>query len=203
MSDFFPTRLPEFVNWFKGFIECIVKHNDVIKLPQQAVDEINDKYLAMKTADVEVREAKNRYKAAISAKDSIRKQSVNIIRQNSAVIHANRSIPSQILKELGLQPHKKKRSYEEPRVPTHMFVKPVNLNTNLITWKANGNIRHTMYILQVKHPEDDDFKYLESTHATKFKHITDEPGKPSLYRVLAVRRGKKSTYSVVAAANLR
>lgn len=202
MSDFFPTKFFDFLSWFMRYSEGVRKNREKLNVSIEEADGLCEMYNEILAADRELREAKSTYKAVVKAREEIRKRAVRKIRQSAAAIHAYRASPGNILKEIGLNPHKKSHSFDSPITPANLFAKPLHQKLNLISWDANGNKRHTMYILQVKYPGDDQFKLLNATMSTKYKHPVSQSFAKVLYRVAARRGSKESTFSNVAAVNL-
>jgi len=202
MSDFFPTRFTNFLSWFKRFAEGVFQHRDKLNVSIESADKLMELYNETKLAGQNVQEAKSTYKAAVKVKEESRKKAIKYIRQTAGVIHSYPESPVEVLKGIGLDPHKKTRSFDSPLTPTYLFAKPLNKNQNLVSWLAKGNKRHTLYILEYKFSGDDKFNLLTATMSTKYKHTVSKSYARIQYRVKARRGSKESGYSNVAAVNL-
>lgn len=202
MSDFFPNKTTSFIVWLKAFAEGVKRNKAVLKLTDAEAEEFNEVYIELNEAERRVVEAKNMYRAAVKGRDEKKKAAIKKVRLGSAGFHANRDCPATVLKGLGLQPHKKTRSLDSPLAPASLFAKPISKDINLLTWKGNGNKRHTMYIVEVKFAGDKEFRLVNGGMSTKYKHRAPKPYAKAYYRVYAKRREVVSDYSNIVGVYL-
>jgi hypothetical protein len=202
MSDFFPTQTSKLVNWIMAFVKGVQKHKGVLNVSDVHTQELNDAYINLADADRDVMEAKHSYQAAIKKRNENKKHAIRVIRMLSGIFQASPTVTGDVLKELGLKPHKKKRSFDSPITPTGLFVTPVTKDVNLVKWNGNGNKRHTLFVVEVKYQDEDQFHVVWAGMSTRMEHTAKSSYAQAYYRVCSKRRKIKSNYSDIAGVYL-
>ena len=202
MSDFFPNEIMSFISWLKSFVLGVKNNKDVLSISEERIAELESISEELELANTELHQLKTAHKAATKKKDELKKRAIKVVRKNTGMFQADFTVPAPVLKGIGLNPHKKTRSFEVPSAPTGCTAQVLSATANLITWKPGGNKRHTMYHIEFRYHDEEKFRYLYGTTATRYTHTHNKPGIPVYYRIFA-RRGKlESSYSNTAGVYL-
>jgi len=179
----------EFLPWLNNFTEKATAKK--AQLP------ITDAQLAALTARRDSHQTKLNAQVAAeqAAKAATRDLNDDRAASNSEVgffnttFKADKSIPRELIIELGLRVSESKTS-PPPAVPLDLTV----------TANANGNKPNTIFVWEYQIEGETEWHYLISTSDTKTTHSKQKPGQQIAYRCKATRAGQESAYSNVAVA---
>ena len=135
--------------------------------------------------------AKISAEAAVAAKDDQRATTRALLNNYAKQFRADLSISDSLLANLGVAPHTPPRPGTHPVMPSNLLAEADGLGNINLTWKRNGNIQGTAFVVEYQDSPSGTWTYLASVTKASFK--TSWPvGTYVAYRVTAVRRGINS-----------
>lgn len=150
-------------------------------------DDLAAKMVNRKVADETAR-------AAVAAQQASRQSGEPDCSYLNTIIKANPNIADEDKKALGIEPNKPP-TYTPPTVPQNLTVNGFEDGRNVLRWKRGENKPNTLFIIECKLPDDDEFYYVDTTSQISFEHQGMIPGVRAVYRVKAKRGGEESEYS--------
>jgi len=107
-------------------------------------------------------------------------------------------LPPDILEEMGLTPNKKRSASVAPFEPSELIVSGTSDGVNSLKWNRNGNRPGTMFIIEARIGEADDWAMIDVVTGSTYKHRNQKPGVTAQYRVKAKRGELESGSSNMA-----
>ena len=135
------------------------------------------------------------YRNAVAQKDLIRNTSEDVIRVWAQRVKSNPAASPAILVAFGFEPGSSAAGPVQP--PSELSAAPAANGSCLLRWKPNGNIRVTIYNVEVS-VAGGEWQILASTPRRRYVDTTATPGVPRTYRVRATRNGALSQASAEA-----
>lgn len=130
-------------------------------------------------------EKKTAAQGAVATKDLIRATSEEQFRAAGKLINANMSVSTALKAELGISVTPSVVSPVTP--PTELVAIGYDTGFNKLTWKRNGNMAGTTFLIESRLGGSASWSFVAVTNKTKFMHSGQIPGVEITYRVTAQR----------------
>lgn len=166
----------------------------VLGLTVPDLAEIAGAAVAFGTSLTTLADAKALAEGARESKDVQRTATKAIISKWAKTFRANPAVPDGLLTTLQVAPHIPSGVKTPPTVPLGLDVMSDGNGNIKITWKRNGNIRNTQFIIQYRTGPAEPWVQLGTSLKRTFD-TTWTPGVYVAYRVIATRRGLSSPAS--------
>ena len=192
MVDVFPRSVQAFIAWLENFLT--VAATMLVDLGWDIVflDALNAKLASLKAFYATSVTAKAAAKQAVKDKDDFLKALMKEMRPLIGLIQLNDKITDGKKESLGVKVHDIIPSHEIPFIPIDLIVDGMSEGANKLDWKANGNKRGTLYIVEARYGTEGDFQPVATVLATKYLHSGQTPGTAVYYRITAQRGNLKS-----------
>jgi hypothetical protein len=189
----------EFIPWLTNFIEIVNVNQAMLPITAAQIaalttqrDTIQDKLNARVAAEQAA-------EAATVALNGAHGETRGEISFFNSTFKANKTIPRELLEELGLNVSGGKTS-PPPNVPLDLTVVPNAAGFNELRWNGNGNKRTTVYIIEAQTAGSPNWIQVGAINATRWTHQNQKPGVEIGYRVKATRAGQESPWGSPAVA---
>ena len=172
---------------------CIA-YQDELGLSAPDLAEIAGAATAFHTNVTAVSDAKADLANSVTAKDTQKTASKNVVSKWAKTFRANANIPDAILAALLLPPHETPGSETTPTVPLELTATANGNGDILLKWNRNGNIQGTTFQIEYRNSPSAAWVLLDTTTKRTF-NTSWNPGQYVAYRVRAVRRGVGSNWT--------
>lgn len=115
-------------------------------------------------------------------------------------IKTNPALPPQLATQLGIKSNSGRTQSLTPQTPADLVVTPDVNGTNTLRWKAGGNKRGAIYVVEARVGSATEFTFVNNSTRLSFAHTGQSLGISVSYRVKAQRNDKVSAYSNEAVA---
>ncbi|MBS1714152.1 MAG: hypothetical protein JST30_07420 [Armatimonadetes bacterium] len=149
-------------------------------------------YTTNLTSWVAARSAAN---LALENKDIQKKATKVIVSKWAKTFRANPAVSDALLDQLMLPPHKTPGTKTPPTVPMDPVANGNGQGLVKLTWKRNGNIDGTTFVVETRSGADQPWTFLDSTTKARIVHQA-EVGAYIGFRISAKRNGLTSPWSV-------
>ncbi|MEX2244223.1 MAG: fibronectin type III domain-containing protein [Fimbriimonadaceae bacterium] len=175
------------------------EHQAELGLTAQQVQQIQDASAAFEQAQQGAHAALCAYRAAIEAKDGARHAAIELTARLIAGWKPNPDVSDATLADVGVERDRKRRRAVPVHRPGEVLVTTGN-TVNALSWSPNGNEYRTVYIIESRASEREEWRFIAATTRTKLAHTGQRPGATVWYRVYAQRAGRNSGPTVPSAA---
>jgi hypothetical protein len=124
---------------------------------------------------------------ATSAKTASRKTTAQVFRKYARIIQAKPGVSAQLKAELGLPLHDDQPTPVIPVPPTDLSSVGFANGENRLRWSRNGNQYNTVFIIEARHNDTDEWTIVGTTTRSRFTHNDQIPGRRMYYRIRARR----------------
>ena len=132
-----------------------------------------------------VSDSKAAYRSSVQTRDLDDKTLMENVAGLAKTLYANPAITDAMLVAIGLEPRPSTRTKHLPIVPTEFAAVPAVDGTVKLTWKRNGNVSGTSFLIEQKIGST--WTFICSTTTTKLTLTGYTPGATSTFRVIATR----------------
>lgn len=188
----------EFSPWLANFIAVIVANKANLPITAAQITALESRLSGHQTNLNAQAAAEEASQAATRTLNGERKISNDEIGYLSTIFKADKSIPRELIVQMGLQASEGRTS-PPPNVPLDLMVTPSASGVNVLKWKRNGNKATTVFIIEAQE-EGKDWVVIGGVTETTFEHKGVKPGVQVAYRVKATRDKRESEYSTPAVA---
>ena len=198
-KPFYEMNPSEFFLWLTNFLEVV--NANIADLP------ITPEQFSALTARRS--ELQNKINAAIAKAQALEaanlalgeehKETSEEISYFNTIFKAKKSIPRELLAQMGLKVSQGKTS-SLPNEPLNLMVMPNVAGYTDLKWDKNGNKPNTIYDIEAQTDGSAAWTHVESVNGTKYRHMNQTVGKQVVYRVRAKRAGQTSGFSSAAVA---
>lgn len=122
---------------------------------------------------------------AVATKDLIRSVSEESFRASAKLINANLGVSAELKAELGISVTPSVVTPVAP--PTELVALGYDTGFNKLTWKRNGNMAGTTFLIEYRLGGSATWNFVAVTGKTKYMHPGQTPGIEITYRVTAQR----------------
>ncbi|HRH45245.1 MAG TPA: fibronectin type III domain-containing protein [Pyrinomonadaceae bacterium] len=194
MPNFSNMNDADLIGWMMNFVTVATVEPAKYGLTSEQVTNISTKANSFAEKVMQRQTADEALKAAVLAQKMSRENVEPDVSYLNTIIKANPAVSDADKQSLGIEPNKPP-TYTPPTRPDDLMVNGFQDGRNVLKWKRSGNKPNTMFIIECKIGESENFVYVDSTTETTFEHKGMTPGVRCAYRVKAKRSGEESTYS--------
>lgn len=188
-----PKRDLDIVALLKQFDGAMQAHSSTLGYSSTDEFRVSGAYAEADSSLTAVEGAKFALKGAVATKSADIKDGVAIMREYAQQIKNNVAATPEIQAAFGISPTP---SASGPvTVPTTLSAEPVANGTCKVTWKRNGNVVGTSFVIETKTSMSGAWSFYATTTKTKFNDTNAAPGSPKWYRVRAERGDVVSGWS--------
>lgn len=189
----------EFLPWLENLINVINVNRATLPISADKITALEARRASHETKLNRQTEAEAASQSATRDLNDDRKLSNEDISFINTVFKADKSIPRELLVEMGLRVSDGKTS-PPPNEPSNLLVTPNAAGYTDLKWDKNGNKPNTIYDIQAQTDGTATWEHVESVNATKYRHLNRKVGEQVVYRVRARRAGQESAWSSPAVA---
>lgn len=184
----------ELIGWLINFVTVASTEPAKYGLTNEQISNISSKSTVLSQKMLDRQGLEESLKSAVLALRTSRESVEPDISYLATIVKANQAISDADKQSLGIEPSKSP-NYSAPTRPEELMVDGFQDGRNVLKWKRGGNKPTTMFIIECKTGDDNNFVYVDSTTQTSFEHKGQTPGVRCAYRVKAKRGNEESTYS--------
>lgn len=187
-----PNKDGDLVVAFKNFSGAMETYASVLNFDGADEAATQGASIAFDTANTNATLAKDAAKGAVATKSAAKQSSSEIVRGYAQRIKSNPAATPEILAAFGFTPDP--ASAGPVQTPTMLSAQARVDGTCRITWKKNGNISGTTYVIETS-ANGTNWTFFATSTATRFDDTNATVGTPRWYRVRASRAGVNSAWS--------
>jgi hypothetical protein len=191
----YPANNAEFLIWLINFISVAIANKTVLELSEAQTDDLTAKKLLFSTQLNEQQAKKEASVAATTLVGTSRKDLNTLVGALNIIFKLNKSIPLELLEELGLDSGSNLVSSNTLFAPVDLVVTGTSDGTNSVKFAGNGNKDRTNYVIEAKIGAALTYAFVAVTTKKRFLHKNQTPGVRVFYRVKAVNGDLESGYS--------
>ncbi|MCE9558481.1 MAG: fibronectin type III domain-containing protein [Armatimonadetes bacterium] len=175
-----------------GVVLPLISTNKVaLSMTTQEVTDLTNLCNAYTTQYQVANTAKATAKAAVTLKDTNKRNARKALINWTKVWRSNNAISDSLLELLMCPAHGVQPSFTTPTIPTNLVAFSDGQGNIELRWNRGTNIRGTSFFIETRDSPTSDFRVLGVTTTAKF--VTEAtPGQYISYRVIAARHGKFS-----------
>lgn len=197
-KQIYPSNDAEFAVWLANLINKAEIHKAAINLSDEKIAEFQTK-LAKFNSEIALKQQKKEESVGQTAlvRDERKILNKDVSLFNKAV-KAIEGLGSNIIEEMGLNVNEGNFGNVQPSAPLDLVVTGTSDGTNSLKWKRNGNRSGTMFIIEAKIGDSNDWVIIDAVTGASYKHKNQIPGVKIQYRVKAKRGDFDSGYTNTA-----
>lgn len=186
--SFITSEMPDsdYISNLHAFFEAAGRNAEVLGLAEKDLEVLLAEIDVLGGAMEAVVTARAAWLAAATAKD----EQLDLMRKKiggyAAAWRADAAIPDPVLDELMVAPHVVRRRVSRPSVVTDLVVSATGGGLITLRWGSGGNIKGTVYQIEVCSSPDGHWVLIDTVTARKFVREFS-PGVPVWFRVRAKR----------------
>lgn len=202
MPDYIPKKDTQYQDWLGNFLTVANANLATLGFVATDITPLQTDKTNFDGAITNAEALQAQSKAATEKKNIIRKSSETKARILVKRIQAKIDVPADLKKQLQITvPGEAPAPPAVPYPPKDLVANVVGSGVYELSWKRNGNIQTTMFVVEALIAGASDFIQVFSTTKTSYTHSGNPPGAKITYRVKAQRGESFSPYSNIAVVN--
>ena len=197
MSSTVPVKVSEYIVWLANFNTVAGNNQATLGLSASDLTALAASASSVNNAINTVATAAASLKSAHLSKKNTVKSSETLLRGYVKTIAASKTVPDTLKKQLGINA-RQPNTHTPPAIPKTLAASVLKNGTPTLSWKANGNISPTIYMVEIQMGGSSTWTLLDSTMRTKYVVADATPGVKTAFRIYAKRNDVVSGYSNIA-----
>jgi hypothetical protein len=197
-NKIYPSNDAEFAVWLANFINKETTYRTELHLTEAQIVALEAK-LATFNTNLALKQQKREESVAQTALvRDLRKdlnKDVGLLNKGFKGIE---DLPSNIIEELGLNANESNLGGSTPAAPADLVVTGTSDGVNSLKWKRSGNRQGTVFIIEAKIGDSNDWVMIDAVTNSTYKHKNQTPGVKAQYRIKAKRGDLESGFSNTA-----